>query len=189
MIQGEGDFDPCPCQLWDDRGRPWNPASRKINKDVIRSHNEVMLVIGVAEPENGLSDSQIEASRQRHRYEEYHGRMLNIVSQHLELLAMYGVNGLRHRIMVCPVVHPMPKMLRLTVIQDLQALLRDTLLSAFQIPPDESVHTFLLADWSAQLACQLWPGASPSLHEQSSNCQGRSVRDVAPFSISIFSRH
>ncbi|KAK2069588.1 hypothetical protein P8C59_004150 [Phyllachora maydis] len=100
VIQGEGDFDPCPCQLWDDRGRPWNPASRKINKDVIRSHNEVMLVIGVAEPENGLSDSQIEASRQRHRYEEYHGRMLNIVSQHLELLAMYGVNGLRHRIMI-----------------------------------------------------------------------------------------
>lgn len=77
-----------------------NPETKQINKDVIRSHNEVMLVIGVAEPENGITESQAEAARKHQQYEEDIGHTLLKVGRVVEAAGAWGVNGVRHRILV-----------------------------------------------------------------------------------------
>jgi hypothetical protein len=102
VVQGEGLEDPrSPEQLYDDRGRPINPETKRINRDVIRSHNEVMMVIGVAEPENGIAEAQLEASQKHHRYENRIGRRLLLTGAVLKTAAIWGVNGMRQRILVC----------------------------------------------------------------------------------------
>lgn len=101
MVQGEGPEDPRgPEQLYDDRGRPINPETKRINRDVIRSHNEVMMVIGVAEPENGIAEAQLEAAHKHHQYEDRIGRRLLLTGAVLETAAIWGVNGMRQRILV-----------------------------------------------------------------------------------------
>ena len=101
MVPGEGPEDSrSPQQLYDERGRPINPETKRINRDVIRSHNEVMMVIGVAEPENSAADAQLEAARRPHRYEDRIGRRLLLAGGVLESAAIWGVNGMRQRILV-----------------------------------------------------------------------------------------
>lgn len=78
-----------------------NPESKRINRDIIRSHNEVMLVIGVAEPENGLSESQAETARRHHQYEDDTGHTLLRIARVVEAAGAWGVTGARHRILVC----------------------------------------------------------------------------------------
>jgi len=77
-----------------------NPETRRINRDVIRSHNEVMQVIGVAEPEFGNADAQADAARKRHQDEEDVGRKLFKISGVLEAAGVWGVHGMRQRILV-----------------------------------------------------------------------------------------
>ena len=98
---GEGDIR-APVQLYDERGRPVNPDTKRINKDVIRSHNEVMLVIGVAEPENTVDEVKEEALRRRRHdtRDDQVGRVLLNVGRALEIGGVWGVNGLRQRILV-----------------------------------------------------------------------------------------
>ncbi len=87
--------------MYDERGRPVNPETKRINKDVVRSHNEVMLVIGVAEPENGGAlDAQIEARLIQHENEDRIGRRLRNVGRVLQLGGIWGLYGLRQRILV-----------------------------------------------------------------------------------------
>jgi len=86
--------------MYDDRGRPVNPMTKQINKDVIRSHNEVMLVIGVAEPDTGLSESQAEASRKHQQYEDSVGQALLRIGRIAEAAGAWSINGMRHRILV-----------------------------------------------------------------------------------------
>ncbi|KAK3904302.1 hypothetical protein C8A05DRAFT_31930 [Staphylotrichum tortipilum] len=101
VVPGEGVEDPrTPHQLYDERGRPINPETKRINRDVIRSHNEVMMVIGVAEPENGVADAQLEAARRHHQYEETIGRRLQLTGGVLETAAIWGINGMRQRILL-----------------------------------------------------------------------------------------
>ncbi len=101
IVQGEGDSDPwAPLQLYDERGRPVNPETKRINKDVIRSHNEVMLVIGVAEAENDTSDAQADSARRHDQYEQKVGETMFYVSTAIETTGVWGVNGMRQRIMV-----------------------------------------------------------------------------------------
>ncbi|KAG7288886.1 hypothetical protein NEMBOFW57_005246 [Staphylotrichum longicolle] len=101
VVQGEGVEDPRGHhQLYDERGRPINPETKRINRDVIRSHNEVMMVIGVAEPENGVAEAQIEAARKHHQYEDRIGRRLLLLGGVLETTAIWGVNGMRQRILL-----------------------------------------------------------------------------------------
>ncbi|KAK0652140.1 hypothetical protein B0T16DRAFT_405530 [Cercophora newfieldiana] len=101
VVPGEGEPDKrAPQQLYDERGRPINPETRRINRDVIRSHNEVMLVIGVAEPENSTPDVHIEATKKRLEYEELMGGRLFIASGILETAGVWGVNGMRQRILL-----------------------------------------------------------------------------------------
>ncbi|KAL1874760.1 hypothetical protein VTK73DRAFT_237 [Phialemonium thermophilum] len=102
VVPGEGESDPRePLQMWDEKGRPVNPETNRINKDIVRSHNEVMLVIGVAEPENGgLSESQALAAQRHHQYEETIGMNLLYVGRIVEAMGSWGINGTRHRILL-----------------------------------------------------------------------------------------
>ncbi|KAL2119313.1 hypothetical protein VTJ04DRAFT_6273 [Mycothermus thermophilus] len=101
VVMGEGPEDPrTRGQLYDDRGRPVNPETKRINRDVVRSHNEVMAVIGVAEPENGSGDAQLEAAQRHRRYEDRVGGRLLLAGSILQTTAIWGVNGMRQRILL-----------------------------------------------------------------------------------------
>ncbi|KAK3988611.1 hypothetical protein QBC44DRAFT_292536 [Cladorrhinum sp. PSN332] len=103
VIPGEGQPDPPVngyVQQYDERGRPINPETKRINKDVIRSHNEVMTVIGVAEPDNGIIEAQAEAAIRHHRRDDAIGRRLVFAAGFLETSCIWGVNGIRQRILL-----------------------------------------------------------------------------------------
>ncbi|KAK3308800.1 uncharacterized protein B0T15DRAFT_118935 [Chaetomium strumarium] len=101
VVPGNGPEDPRgPQQQYDERGRLINPESKRINRDIIRSHNEVMMVIGVAEPENGIAEARAEAARKHHQYEDRIGRRLLRAGGVLETVAVWGVNGMRQRILL-----------------------------------------------------------------------------------------
>ncbi|GAB1314190.1 ER-bound oxygenase mpaB/mpaB'/Rubber oxygenase catalytic domain-containing protein [Madurella fahalii] len=101
VVLGEGPENPRGHQqMYDERGRPINPETKRINRDVIRSHNEVMMVIGVAEPENCTVDSEAEAARRHHQYEDRIGRRLLLAGGVLETAGIWGVNGMRQRILL-----------------------------------------------------------------------------------------
>ncbi|KAK4169098.1 hypothetical protein QBC43DRAFT_308680 [Cladorrhinum sp. PSN259] len=87
-------------QQYDERGRPVNPETKRINKDVIRSHNEVMTVIGVAEPDNGGIEAQAEAAIRHHRRDDAIGRRLVLAAGILETSCIWGINGIRQRILL-----------------------------------------------------------------------------------------
>lgn len=103
VVYGEGEDDPRdPLQLYDERGRPVNPETKRVNRDIIRSHNEVMLVIGVVESENTFDELRAEHQR-RHaheRYDELVGRNLEWVARVCELGGVWGIGGMRQRILL-----------------------------------------------------------------------------------------
>ncbi|KAK3402893.1 hypothetical protein B0T20DRAFT_10339 [Sordaria brevicollis] len=103
VVEGTGEPQPgAPEQLYDERGRPINPETRRINRDIIRSHNEVMLVIGVAEPDSGINEAQAryEAATKHQYYEDGIGRRLFLTGEVLATVGVWGVNGLRQRILL-----------------------------------------------------------------------------------------
>ncbi|CAK7263387.1 hypothetical protein SEPCBS119000_000448 [Sporothrix epigloea] len=64
IVPGTGEANPRePPQTYDERGRPYNAETRRINRNIIRAHNEVMQVIGVAEPESLLT-AETETNKQ-----------------------------------------------------------------------------------------------------------------------------
>jgi hypothetical protein len=74
-----------------------------MNKDIIRAHNEVMLVVGVAEPENPHSAPEYESRRQHDAYETGLGvRLIWATKRCVEMVGVFGVNGLRQRVLVGP---------------------------------------------------------------------------------------
>ncbi|KAK3684970.1 hypothetical protein B0T22DRAFT_464624 [Podospora appendiculata] len=104
VVQGEGPPGP-PSSLqqeYDERGRPVNPETKRINRDIIRAHNEVMLVIGVAEPENNAAEAQrqVEVTRQYNLDQDLIGRRLLFLGGVLETVGIWGVNGMRQRILL-----------------------------------------------------------------------------------------
>lgn len=103
VVMGEGEGDPrAPLQMYDERGRPVNPETKRINRDIIRSHNEVMLVIGVVESENSLDEMRAEQLRrhQHERHDERVGRNLEWAARVCELGGVWGVTGMRQRILL-----------------------------------------------------------------------------------------
>lgn len=103
VVEGEGENDSSqPAQQYDHRGRPINVDTKRINRDIIRAHNEVMLVIGVAEPENPYSGPEAESQRRHDAYEESIGLKLATPARRcVESVGIFGVHGLRQRILVC----------------------------------------------------------------------------------------
>ncbi|KAK0752245.1 hypothetical protein B0T18DRAFT_363273 [Schizothecium vesticola] len=91
-----------PRQQYDERGRPVNAETRRINRSVVRSHNEVMHVIGVAEPDGPSPEAEAEAAEARRHleFENYIGRNLALVSDVLVTAGVWGVNGVRQRILI-----------------------------------------------------------------------------------------
>lgn len=71
-----------------------------MNRDMVRAHNEVMQVIGVAEPDSGPTEAEKEAKRRYHEYEEVMGHRLLRIGRSLEVGGVWGVNGFRARILV-----------------------------------------------------------------------------------------
>lgn len=102
VVEGEGEGDRhLPAQQYDQRGRPVNPDTKRINRDIIRAHNEVMLVIGVAEPENTNGGPEAESRRRHEAYEEGIAMTLGKVSKRcIEAVGIFGVHGYRQRILV-----------------------------------------------------------------------------------------
>lgn len=103
IVMGEGEGDPrAPLQMYDERGRPVNPETRRVNRDIIRSHNEVMLVIGVVEAENSIDE--VRAERARHiAHLEHDTRIAHRfewASRACELAGVWGIAGLRQRILL-----------------------------------------------------------------------------------------
>lgn len=98
----EGDEGSEPQQQYDHRGRPVNPESKRINRDIIRAHNEVMLVVGVAEPENPQPTPSEQASKRQHfTYEEAFGtRLVWATKRCVEAVGVFGLTGTRQRILI-----------------------------------------------------------------------------------------
>ncbi|KAI1415175.1 hypothetical protein F5Y13DRAFT_187277 [Hypoxylon sp. FL1857] len=102
VVPGEGEADPHePEKQYDSLGRIVNPQTKQIIKDVVRAHNEVMLVIGVAEPENGgINVADLEMAKQYQEYESDTGRTLYQLGASLGILSTWGILNVRRRILV-----------------------------------------------------------------------------------------
>ncbi|KAI0444587.1 hypothetical protein F4803DRAFT_511218 [Xylaria telfairii] len=102
VVQGEGVADPQePIREYNEHGRVVNEDSKRTNKDIIRAHNEVMLVIGVAEQDpGGPSNSILDSTRLHNEYENHTGRQFLRLGRVLVVVGIWGVHGVRQRILV-----------------------------------------------------------------------------------------
>ncbi|KAI1312890.1 hypothetical protein F5Y03DRAFT_390593 [Xylaria venustula] len=102
VVEGEGEADPQePAREYDEHGRVTNEESKRMNKDVIRAHNEVMLVIGVAEQDPGASiNTAIDTMRAYDEYENNTGVQFSRLGRVLIVAGIWGVHGIRQRILV-----------------------------------------------------------------------------------------
>ncbi|KAJ4008594.1 hypothetical protein NW752_009712 [Fusarium irregulare] len=88
-------------QQFDHRGRPINPETKRINRDIIRSHNEVMLVIGVAEQENPTTSPEAESDKRHAVYEDDVGTNLAVSALRcVDAAGAFGLDGFRQRILI-----------------------------------------------------------------------------------------
>ncbi|KAI1117215.1 hypothetical protein F5Y14DRAFT_439339 [Nemania sp. NC0429] len=101
VVAGEGEADVQDARTYDEHGRVVNESSRQMNKDIIRAHNEVMHVIGVAEPEPSASSNWAAFSAKLHSdYENSKGRHFLRWGRLIFVAGVWGVHGLRQRILV-----------------------------------------------------------------------------------------
>ena len=103
VVQGEGEDNPrAPRQQYDDRGWPVNDETKRINSDIIRSHNEVMQVIGVAEPESGMMPADAESNRRllQQHYEDHMGQTFWFPLRTAGIIGLWGLGPLRQRVLV-----------------------------------------------------------------------------------------
>lgn len=76
-----------------------------MNKDIIRAHNEVMLVIGVAEQDPGASNTtEADTARLHNEYENSTGRLFLRLGRVFVVAGIWGVHGIRQRILVRSVI-------------------------------------------------------------------------------------
>ncbi|KAI0119906.1 hypothetical protein GGR51DRAFT_495542 [Nemania sp. FL0031] len=102
VVEGEGEADLRePTREYDEHGRVVNDESKRMNKDIIRAHNEVMLVIGVAEQDPGASNSPVADTTRLHtEYENTTGKNFLRLGRVLVLTGIWGIHGVRQRILV-----------------------------------------------------------------------------------------
>ncbi|KAH7172161.1 hypothetical protein DER46DRAFT_178663 [Fusarium sp. MPI-SDFR-AT-0072] len=106
VVEWDDDHDEPPNtndsgQQYDHRGRPINPETKRINRDIIRSHNEVMLVIGVAEQENPTTNPEAESDKRHAMSEDDVG--INLAFSALRCVdaaGAFGLDGFRQRVLV-----------------------------------------------------------------------------------------
>ncbi|KAI1330133.1 hypothetical protein F5Y16DRAFT_396700 [Xylariaceae sp. FL0255] len=102
VVEGEGDDDPRqPPRQYNEQGRVTNPETRRINRELIRAHNEVMHVIGVAEPDNAARNTlEMDAARMRDKWETTTGKRLRQAGCALFNVGLRGIYGIRQRLLV-----------------------------------------------------------------------------------------
>ncbi|CAK7227887.1 hypothetical protein SEUCBS140593_006727 [Sporothrix eucalyptigena] len=102
LVLGTGEVNPHePPQSYDERGRPYNAETRRINRNIIRAHNEVMQVIGVAEPDS-LMTAESEADNQliQQLHEDKLGHKLFWPMRTIGLLGLWGAEPLRQSVLL-----------------------------------------------------------------------------------------
>ncbi|KKF95827.1 hypothetical protein CFO_g1840 [Ceratocystis platani] len=87
-------------QSYDSRGRPINNLSRELNRRTIRSHNEVMHVIGVAEHDSSPAINEALPQKEYATYEATVGYRMHRVSFTAINAGLWCMNGLRDRLLV-----------------------------------------------------------------------------------------
>ncbi|KAI4599335.1 hypothetical protein KJ359_001776 [Pestalotiopsis sp. 9143b] len=106
VVYGTGEDDPRePPRQYDEKGRIINPESKQRIKDVIRAHNEVMEVIGVAEPDSHAESHEMLIARDHQLYEAETGNTLLNIGRSLGIFGIWGVHGVRQRIMFLQLMH------------------------------------------------------------------------------------
>ncbi|KAI1126064.1 hypothetical protein F5Y10DRAFT_245784 [Nemania abortiva] len=102
VVEGEGEADSQePTREYDAHGRVVNEDSKKMNKDIIRAHNEVMLVIGVAEQDPSASSRLVANSTELYNdYENITGKRFLRLGRVLVITGIWGIHGVRQRILV-----------------------------------------------------------------------------------------
>ncbi|KAF3023060.1 hypothetical protein E8E14_012697 [Neopestalotiopsis sp. 37M] len=101
VVEGTGEDDPHePARQYDEKGRIINPETKRRIKDVIRAHNEVMEVIGVAEPDITAETKEMIMAREHQIYETETGHTLLNLGRTLGIFGIWGVHGVRQRIML-----------------------------------------------------------------------------------------
>ncbi|CAI4213776.1 unnamed protein product [Parascedosporium putredinis] len=105
VVQGDGDGgegESSSTQQYDEKGRPINPETKRLNREIVRSHNEVMHVIGVAEPDPNSNESEVQSARRYLLYEHLIADRMETIANGLSDIAYWTFAGIRHRIMVRP---------------------------------------------------------------------------------------
>ncbi|KAI0400580.1 hypothetical protein F4802DRAFT_584207 [Xylaria palmicola] len=115
VVDGEGEADPRePTRQYDEHGRVVNEESKRMNRDIIRAHNEVMLVIGVAEQEpGGSSSSAAYVTKMHNEYENVSGMHFLRLGRFLVVAGIWGVHGVRQRILVYKDAAKLPFLLQM----------------------------------------------------------------------------
>ncbi|KAM0221864.1 hypothetical protein ACHAPQ_004742 [Fusarium lateritium] len=135
-------------QQFDHRGRPINRETKKINRDIIRSHNEVMLVIGVAEQENPTSNPEAESDKRHAMYEDNVGVNLAFSALRcVDAAGAFGLDGFRQRILIYRRYSHIP-------FWDLYAQSRNTFSISRDLLPGASVN--LLSIYADRQVALLW---------------------------------
>ncbi|RDA92377.1 hypothetical protein CP533_4425 [Ophiocordyceps camponoti-saundersi (nom. inval.)] len=104
VVDGIGDIDEedtsQPLQLYNDRGHPVNPETKRLNRQLVRCHNEVMLVIGVAETDNPALSAEPDHQVRHETFENLVGTALYTpVKRSIDAVGLFGLIGLRRRIL------------------------------------------------------------------------------------------
>ncbi|KAK8065322.1 hypothetical protein PG997_012069 [Apiospora hydei] len=108
VVMGTGEADPRePPRQYDEKGRVVNPETKSVIKSMIRAHNEVMHVIGVAEPDDpsasGFAETKDTASSLVQDQLEYENSVAQALIPAGRLLADIGtwaLEGVRQRSLV-----------------------------------------------------------------------------------------
>ncbi|KAK8035353.1 hypothetical protein PG993_010348 [Apiospora rasikravindrae] len=108
VVMGTGEADPRePPRQYDEKGRVVNPETKSVIKSMIRAHNEVMHVIGVAEPDDpsasGFAETKDTASSLVQDQLEYENSVAQALIPAGRLLAEIGtwaLEGVRQRSLV-----------------------------------------------------------------------------------------
>ena len=87
-------------QQYNDRGRPINPETKRRERENVRAANEVMQVTGVVE-DSAAAKAEAKAYKAAKNEETFTGLRLMEVGRGVLVGGVWGVLGLRRRILVC----------------------------------------------------------------------------------------
>ncbi|SCO33193.1 uncharacterized protein FFMR_02837 [Fusarium fujikuroi] len=141
VVERDDDHDEPPNtndsgQQYDHRGRPINTETKRINRDIIRSHNEVMLVIGVAEQESSTTNPEAESDKRHAMYEDDMGTNLAFSALRcVDAAGAFGLDGFRQRVLIFKRYSHIP-------FWDLYAQSRSTFSISQDLLPGASVNLF-----------------------------------------------